>query len=59
VSLGFCSDPGWDRHEAHDLVEHYVATFLRAEIHADRDARAALSASRQDFAGITYRTEGY
>ena len=59
VSLGFCSDPGWDRHEAHDLVEHYVATFLRAEIHADRDARTALSASRQDFAGITYRAEGY
>ncbi|KAA3635722.1 MAG: alpha/beta fold hydrolase [Armatimonadetes bacterium] len=59
VSLGFCSDPGWDRHEAHDIVEHYVTTFLRAELRADPDARAALAPSRQDVPEITYRAEGF
>lgn len=59
VSLGFCSDPGWDRHEAHDVVEHYVTTFLRAELQDDPDARAVLAPSRQEVPGITYRAKGY
>lgn len=59
VSLGFCSDPGWDRAELHDLVGGYVTTFLLAELADDRDAAAALDAAALATQGVGYRSEGF
>jgi predicted dienelactone hydrolase len=59
VSLGFCSDPAWDRTEAHDLVKHYVTAFLRAELGDDDAATAALSPSLGELTDVGYRAEGY
>ncbi len=59
VSLGFCSDPVWDRHRAHDLVRHYVTAFLLAELGQDQGAAAALAPDGHRFSGVGYRAEGY
>jgi predicted dienelactone hydrolase len=59
VSLGFCSDPAWDRDEAHRLVKHYVTAFLLAELKDDQEAKAALAPSVQDLTSVGYRMEGY
>jgi hypothetical protein len=59
VSLGFCSDPAWDRTEAHDLAKHYVTAFLRAELGDDEAAKAALSPSLGELTNVGYRAEGY
>lgn len=57
--LGFCSDPAWDRDEAHDLVNHYVASFLIAELLGDPEAAAELGPSDQSIPGVGYRSQGY
>jgi predicted dienelactone hydrolase len=59
VSMGFCSDPAWDRDDAHDLVEHYVTAFLLAELGGDEAATAALTPDDQKLPGIGYRAKGY
>jgi predicted dienelactone hydrolase len=59
VSLGFCSDPAWDRGEAHDLVKHYVTSFLEAELKEDRTASRELMPGGPLPPGVTYRAEGY
>lgn len=59
VSLGFCSDPAWDRTEAHDLVKHYVTAFLLSELDDDQAATAALAPPLRGVGGVGYRSEGY
>ena len=54
LRLGFfnqCSDPVWDMHRAHDLINHYVTAFLRSTFTDDVEAGPALDASA--FAGVT------
>jgi predicted dienelactone hydrolase len=58
VSLGFCSDPAWDRAQAHSLVKHYVAAFLLSELKGDQVAAATLARAGQ-FSRVGYRAEGY
>lgn len=59
VSLGFCSDPAWDRQTAHQLVESFVAAFLVAELQGDQRANDALAEPVDGPAGLAYRSEGY
>jgi predicted dienelactone hydrolase len=59
VSLGFCTNPGWDRNEVHDVVNHYVAAFLLAELRADRGAAEALEPANQNVPRTTYRSVGF
>lgn len=59
VSLGFCSDPAWDRTEGHDLVKHYVTAFLLSELRDDPAATTALSPSLHQRSDVGYRAEGY
>lgn len=57
VSLGFCSDPGWDRGAARDLVRHYTTAFLLAELTSDPDAAGELASGAGQ--GWTHRATGY
>jgi predicted dienelactone hydrolase len=57
--LGFCSDPAWNRDEAHDLVKRYVATFLVAELLGDQEAAAELVAGDRSLPNIEFRSQGY
>lgn len=59
VSLGFCSDSAWVRGQAHDLVKHYVTSFLEAELKQDRTASKDLKPGGPRPRGVTYRAEGY
>ncbi len=59
VSLGFCSDPAWDRTEAHELVKNYVTAFLLSELNDDQAATTALSPSLHQRSAVGYRVEGY
>lgn len=59
VSLGFCSDPAWDRTEAHDLVKHYVTAFLLSELDGDQAATSALAPTLPEVSDVGYRAEGY
>lgn len=59
VSTGFCSDPGWDRQRAHDLIQHYTTAFLLSELNDDRAATAALAPTLPRVADVSYRAEGY
>jgi predicted dienelactone hydrolase len=59
VRTGFCSDPGWDRNQAHDLIRHYATAFLLTELRQDPDAEAALSQTDSVFPGVTYLQQGY
>lgn len=59
VSLGFCSDPVWDRDSAHALISHFVTAFLLAELMQDGQASEALSADDSGFPGVTHRAEGF
>lgn len=59
VSLGFCSDPAWDRTEAHILVKNYVTAFLLAELTDDQAATTALSSGLHQRSDVGYRAEGY
>lgn len=59
VSLGFCSDPAWERTQAQDLVKHYVTAFLLSELDGDQAAAAALAPATAETTGVTYRAEGY
>ncbi len=60
VRTAFCADPAWEPGAARDVVAHYVAAFLLAElahepdadVHLDPDAQASMPA-------LGYRAEGY
>lgn len=55
----FCSDPGWDRVYAHQLVRHFTTAFLLAELKGDASAAAALAPEGVDFPGMDYEAQGY
>lgn len=55
----FCHDPVWDKQEVHELVNHFTAAFLLAELKGDAQAAALLAPTEPDFSGVTYRAEGY
>jgi hypothetical protein len=59
VSLGFCSDPAWDRARAHEVTRHHVTAFLLAELADDEAAAAALAPAAQAITQVGYRAEGY
>ena len=59
ITTGFCSDPGWDRYEAHDLIRHYVTAFLLAELKHDTRAAAELVGTESAFPQLSYRQQGY
>lgn len=45
-----CSDAVWDMPRAHDITNHLVTAFLRAQLHADETAAVAFAAA--DFTGV-------
>jgi predicted dienelactone hydrolase len=55
----FCSDPAWERGEAHPLVAHFATAFLLAELLGDRDAAAALAPEAVDIPAVLYEAQGY
>ena len=55
----FCTDPGWDRQYAHNLVRHFTTAFLLAELKQDTDAAFALAPGGFDFTGLSYEAKGY
>ena len=59
VDAGFCSDPAWDRGRARDVVRHYVAAFLLAELRAERTASVELAPTQPGLAGVDHRAVGY
>jgi hypothetical protein len=59
VSNEFCSDPGWDRNYAHNLVKHFVTAFLLAELKQDAGAAAMLAPDAVEFPDVTYEAQGY
>ncbi len=54
-----CSDPVWDIDRAHDLIDHFVAAFLLAELYGDAEAAAALAPDAVQFPGIGYEAMGF
>jgi hypothetical protein len=59
VSKEFCSDPGWDRAYAHNLVRHFTTAFLLAELKQDTEAAAALAPDAVEFPDVTYEAQGF
>lgn len=55
----FCSDSGWDRHQAQVAISHYTTAFLLAELHHDTDAGAALADRAPVVPGVSHRQQGY
>ena len=58
-SAEFCSDSGWDRVYAHNLVKHFATAFLLSELRQDTAASAALASDAVDFIDLTYDAQGY
>jgi predicted dienelactone hydrolase len=56
VSNEFCSDPGWDRDYAHDLIHHFATAFLLDTLQGDQAAHEALLPDAAHFDGIEYTT---
>jgi CubicO group peptidase (beta-lactamase class C family) len=54
-----CSDQVWDMDRAHDLIDHFAAAFLLAELKGDAEAAAALAPENVAFPGIRYETTAY
>ncbi len=59
VPNSFCSDPGWRRAEAHEVVKHYVTAFLLAELRRDVVAAAELRRPQPVDPAVSVRTGGY
>lgn len=54
-----CSDLVWDMDRAHDVIDHFAAAFLLAELKGDAEAAAALAPENVAFPGIRYETTAY
>ena len=59
VSKEFCSDSGWDRSYAHNLVRHFTTAFLLAELKQDTEAAAVLAPDAVEFPDVTYEAQGF
>lgn len=57
--FGVCSDPVWDVNRIHDLTNHFVTAFLKAELKDDAEAAKALAPENVSFPGVTYKTTAY
>lgn len=55
----FCSDPAWDKNEAHDLIKQVTTAFLLAELKQSTEAAAMLAPDRVHFSKVIYEAEGY
>jgi len=54
IQFGFfdsCSDDVWDMERAHDLINHFVTSFLIGELKGDTNAQSVISEA--NFTGIT------
>lgn len=58
-SREFCSDTGWDRNYAHELVSHFTAAFLLTELKQDSAASDALNPNDVELPGMNYEAQGY
>lgn len=56
VSSEFCSDPGWDRNYAHNLINHFTTAFLLDTLKGDQSAHETLLPEQVQFDGIEYTT---
>ena len=56
ISDEFCSDPGWDRNYAHNLINHFTTAFLLDTLKGDQSAHEALLPDATLFEGIEYTT---
>jgi hypothetical protein len=56
ISDEFCSDPGWNRNYAHNLINHFTTAFLLDTLKGDRSAHEALLPAAVQFDGIEYTT---
>jgi predicted dienelactone hydrolase len=54
VSDEFCSDPGWDRNYAHNLINHFTTAFLLDTLKDDQSAHQTLLPEQVQFDGIEY-----
>ncbi|HET9909105.1 MAG TPA: alpha/beta fold hydrolase [Anaerolineales bacterium] len=58
-SREFCHDTDWDRKYAHELVSHFTAAFLLAELKQDLAASQALAPNNIELPGMKYEAQGY
>ncbi|MEZ5412149.1 MAG: hypothetical protein R2761_29200 [Acidimicrobiales bacterium] len=58
VPAGFCTDPGWERTDAHGVVAHFATSFLLAELTGEEAAGEVL-VGRPAMAKVTVRSMGY
>ena len=56
ISGEFCSDPGWHRRYAHDLIKHFTTATLLHLLKGDPPAHEVLLSGAAQFAGIDYTT---
>lgn len=59
VPTGFCTDPGWERTDAHRVVAHMTTSFLLTELAGDKAAREVASSGRPAIDKVTIRSMGY
>ncbi|HSC27362.1 MAG TPA: hypothetical protein VLD67_08815, partial [Vicinamibacterales bacterium] len=59
VRAPFCADPAWNKARAHDLVRHYAAAFLLAELESDSGAASSLAPDADPYPGVDYLATGY
>lgn len=59
LSEPFCADPRWDKARAHDLVRHFAAAFLLAELKGDSRAAGTLAPGAPLYRGVDYAATGY
>lgn len=59
VRAGFCTDPGWERSDAHRVIGHFAAVFLLTELTGDDGARRVLSSEQAAMAKVAVRSAGY
>jgi predicted dienelactone hydrolase len=56
VANDFCSDPVWDREQAHEVIGRFTTAFLLAELKGDPEAVETMA---QGSSAVTYRQRGY
>jgi hypothetical protein len=59
IPMDLCSDPAWDRNEAHGVVAKYITAFLLAELAGEPDAADALSPAAPGLGNVDYGVRCY